>query len=262
MALDRTVEYTIEQAVALLAGKISLQALNNKSKPVQKYCREMFDSKGFWESSAVNRYYQQIVSDIWQGELRTCNNQVLIKVPTGSGQYRVESIHQSEITDEFELSAQTRFTRAELRHWVASHKEAHSFLMNDYELSVARGEGWDVGKQEFLDTEGFAETIEPATSTTASADLTAETPLSEELTQIQALLNGTHEFQAEELRVALQAWLDVSARFKKGELNDDPSTELKNWVASHLDDANDYQVSRVSCMANWDSKHPTLRLVQ
>ncbi len=258
MALDSAVEYTIEQAVALLAGKISLQALNNKSKPVQKYCREMFDSKGFWECASVNRYYQQIVSDIWQGELRTCNNEVLITVPTGSGQHRTESIPQSEITDEFQLSAQTRFTRAELRHWSASHKEAHSFLMNDYELSVARGEGWDVGKQEFLDTEGFAETIEPAVAAAQSS----EAPLSEELTQIQALLDGNHEYQAEELRVALQAWLDVSAKFKQGELNGDPSVALKNWVGNNLDKANDYQVSRVSCMANWNSEHPKLRLVQ
>ena len=117
MAIDRTVEYTIEQAVALLTGKISLQALNSRAKSVQRYCANMFNSKDFWNSSAVNRYYQQIVSGLWQGELRAVDSEVQVKIPTGSGQYRIESINQDELTDEFELSVKTRISKAELRRW-------------------------------------------------------------------------------------------------------------------------------------------------
>ncbi|MCW8887150.1 MAG: hypothetical protein OQK12_18135 [Motiliproteus sp.] len=265
MAIDSAVEYTIEQAVALLAGKISLQALNNKSKPVQKYCRDMFDSKDFWAGAAVNRFYQQIVNDIWQGELRTVDSQVLVKVPDSDGKYRIKAIHQSEITDEYEISPQTRFNRAELRHWAASHREAHSFLMNRHELGVARGESWEAGKQEFLEAEGYGEpvaataTAENANDQAANQQNSLDPAIAE---QIAALLQGDHQYQAEELRVAIQAWLDTTAKFNKGELNGDPSSALKVWVSENLDNANDYQISRVSSMANWNSKHPKLRLVQ
>ncbi|OMH28112.1 hypothetical protein [Motiliproteus sp. MSK22-1] len=267
MALDHTVEYTIEQAVALLAGKISLQALSSKSKPVQRYCANMFSSKDFWESSAVNRYYQKIISGLRQGELRAVNEQVLVKIPTTDGQYKTEMIQQNKLTDEYQLSVQTRISKLELRHWVASTREAHSFLMNNYELAISRGESWDAGKLAFISAEGFAEEVTPEPVPKPNEPAANETPsdtlvLSEDLAEIQALLNGTHDFQAEELRVALQAWLETTKRFRQGDQESTPSKALKSWVSEHLDNANSYQIIRVSGIANWDHNPPPLRLVQ
>ena len=267
MALDHTVEYTIEQAVALLAGKISLQALSSRSKPVQRYCANMFGSKDFWESSAVNRYYQQIINGLRHADLRAVDDSVLVKTPTTAGQYQTEAIKQSQLTDDHKLSPQTRISKLELRHWVASTHEAHSFLMNKYELSISRGESWEAGKQAFIAAEGFAEEIAPEPAPKLDQSITDKNPphtseLPTELAEIQALLNGTHDYQAEELRVALQAWLETTKRFRQGDQSSTPSKELKSWVSEHLDNANDYQIIRVSGIANWEHNAPQLRLVQ
>ncbi|MEH6652071.1 MAG: hypothetical protein V7707_18770 [Motiliproteus sp.] len=198
MSLDHTVEYTVEQAVALLTGKISLQALNSTSKPVQNYCANMFKSKDFWESDSVLRYYQQIEKGLRQGTLRAADYQVSVNSTCLDGQPGIRMIKQDQLSDEHELSVNTRISRSELRYWIASSREAHSFLMDRYELSVARG-SWEAGKQAFLEAEGFGEEIalEPAENSLAG----------DSAIEIQALLAGTHEFQDEDLRIALQAWL-------------------------------------------------------
>ncbi|MFT5720046.1 MAG: hypothetical protein ACI9W6_000336 [Motiliproteus sp.] len=57
MSLDRLDPYNVEQAVALLSGKISLQALNSPAKPVQSYCADMLTSNNFWQGKAVSRHH-------------------------------------------------------------------------------------------------------------------------------------------------------------------------------------------------------------
>ncbi|MEH6471231.1 MAG: hypothetical protein V7752_08275 [Halopseudomonas sp.] len=204
MSLDRLVEYTVVQAIALLSGKISLQALNNSSPSVQNYCTTMFESEDFWQSKAVTRYHQQIIKGIRQGVLRTVDSHVIVKLADADGKVSKRSIKQDQLSDEHEVSVETRISKSELRYWVASSREAHSFLMNRYELSVARSDSWEAGKQAFLEAEGFGKeaALEPAENMLGS-DSAAE---------IKALLEGTHEFQDEDLRIALQAWLTSIAQ--------------------------------------------------
>jgi len=273
MAFDRTLDYSIEQAVALLAGKISLQALSSKSKPVQRYCANMFSSTDFWDNSAVKRYYRQIIGDLKQGQLRALDSQVQIKVLTANGQPRTEAIPQDELSDDAELSEQTRIEKTELRHWIASHHEAHSFLMNHVEMAVARCDGWDAGKLAFLTAEGFDTDADPSAPVQNAATAAASPPSNSNtslktisdpgrIKDIQALLDGTHPCQSEELRIALQAWLEISDRYRHKNQNENPSDELKSWVSEHLSNANDYQIIRVSGVANWKHNAPQLHLVQ
>lgn len=204
MALDRLVEYTVEQAIALLSSKISLQALNSTSPSVKSYCAKMYKSEDFWQSKAVLRYYQQIAQGLRQGTLRAVDGHLIVKLTDTDGKLVKRSIKQDQLTDDHEISVDTRISKSELRYWAASSREAHSFLMNRYELSVARGDSWNAGKQAFLQAEGFGEeaALEPAENIIAS----------DSVTEIQALLEGTHEFQDENLRIALQAWLTSVAQ--------------------------------------------------
>lgn len=86
-----------------------------------------------------------------------------------------------------------------------------------------------------------------------SFDEPKESPISDELQVVDDLLNGSHQFQSDELATAIKAWLAVSDLCAKN-LNSASSIkkEVADWLEDKAPEMSAAQKDRIALMVNWD----------
>lgn len=151
----------------------------------------------------------------------------------------------------------TRIRKEPLARWVKNAGERLPYFLCSMEEFMEQ----TVNLLKFIESDE-SDLPELPSSTTTKQLRTPEQLHSEHqdpnLIEIQKLLAGQHEHQAEELALAIKAWLGVSKLWKQGRGIKTPKLDIADWLEDHADHlpdaAKNPDKGRIPTISNWEKK--------
>ncbi|KEA63121.1 hypothetical protein ADIMK_2645 [Marinobacterium lacunae] len=111
--------------------------------------------------------------------------------------------------------------------------------------------GYEAAKAKFFRNEAAADEGRQVSDEAVSASPVFETP--PDLLEIQKLLDGKHVHQAEQLALALKAWLGVSHLYKQNLGSAaSPKGDVVEWLNDNASELGKTQQERIASLVNWD----------
>lgn len=198
-----------------------------------------------WESAIS--WHRGISEAIKSKELVPYNGVVFVEASPDSQLVEINNLDYWADLDCFK----TRISRSELRRWTSIHDTAPVFLFNMQERSIAENMGYENAKARFLRNEVAADDERQVSDHSVSASQAFETP--PDLLEIQKLLDGSHEHQAEELALAVKAWLGVSKLYSQDlQSAPSPNKEAAAWLDDNAPNIGPTKRDRIATVVNWN----------
>lgn len=181
-----------------------------------------------WHKAVEAKTWLRLITETAQLKEFDINECMPVAYDEETGEY--VRISASQLTPEWTLHpGRTKVSRAALQRWL---------LESGYELPDFLSNGLPAAQ--------------PQQDTTAQPEpAPAEIPA--HLLEIQKLLDGEHEHKAEELALAINAWLGVSRLYSQGlQSAPSPNKEAVAWLDDNAPEVGPTKRDRIATTVNWD----------